>query len=97
MTSPFKVGDRVVLTRGGCNQPAFELMAIWTVKGFLYAQVKVEIDPSIQTVQGLDRIGERRYPPDWLVLYRRRSPRLKPDIQTFLGQDKDNELVTMSG
>lgn len=66
----FAVGDLVVLTGGGCNQPASELMAIWTIERLTntHAAVKFDADVQITRLEGLER---KRYPLTWLVLYKR--------------------------
>uniref|UniRef100_A0A832H2Z8 Uncharacterized protein n=1 Tax=Oscillatoriales cyanobacterium SpSt-402 TaxID=2282168 RepID=A0A832H2Z8_9CYAN len=66
----FNVGDLVVLTGEGCNQPAPELMAIWRVERLTdtYAAVKFDPDVQIAHMEGLER---KRYPLDWLILYKR--------------------------
>lgn len=71
MTSTsFQPGDLVLLTGKGCDRPAAELMAIWTVVELQGDQVVVSFDPGKQTVEGLAELGTRRFPVTWLVLYR---------------------------
>lgn len=68
--STFHPGDLVVLTGKGCDRPAVELMAIWTVVKFRGNQVIVKFEPEKQTVEGLEDLGFRNFPVSWLVLYR---------------------------
>lgn len=71
MTAQFKVGDLVVLTGEGCNQPARQLMAIWTVKSFAPEhRIRVYINPDMQLAEGLASLGEKVYPFSWLVSYK---------------------------
>lgn len=72
MNTPFQVGDQVVLTGGGCNQPAPELMAVWTVERLTPEHAIVIFNPNIQ-VSRLDPLPRKRYPFNWLALYRRGS------------------------
>jgi hypothetical protein len=72
VTSPlFRPGDLVLLTGKGCDRPAPELMAIWTVHQFRGNQAIIKFEPQHQTVEGLEELGFRNFPASWLVLYRR--------------------------
>lgn len=72
MTSPqFQPGDLVVLTGKGCDRPAPDLMALWTVVKFRGNQVIIKFEAEKQTVEGLEDLGFRNFPASWLVLYRR--------------------------
>lgn len=72
MTSPpFQPGDLVLLTGKGCDRPAVELMAIWTVVQLRENQVIVKFEAKKQTVEGIEELGTRNFPVNWLVLYRR--------------------------
>ncbi len=82
MTSPpFQPGDLVLLTGKGCDRPTVELMAIWTVIQLRENQVIVKFEAKQQTVEGIEDLGTRNFPVNWLVLYRRgeRSPVDKVD------------------
>ncbi len=71
MTSPpFQPGDLVLLTGKGCDRPAVELMAIWTVIQLRENQVIVKFEAKQQTVEGIEDLGTRNFPVNWLVLYR---------------------------